>query len=156
VTVSASPTGTYSVSATDTVTISPTETITATPTVSPTRTQIPQETETVAVQDTETAVVQVTETASAVPMSNLGKAIWGPVPARSGQPLTLYFDKTPLGGSFQMFNVQWQNVAEGSFSGSDARLQTAGLSAGFYMVRTTVHYLDGSARTVFQNIIVLR
>jgi hypothetical protein len=144
------------VSSTDTVTISPTDSITATPTASPSATRTPQETETVAVQDTETAVAQATETASAVPMSNLGKAIWAPVPARVGQPLTLYFDKAPLGGSFQMFNVQWQNVAEGSFSGSAAYLQTAALSPGLYMVRTTVSYLDGGTRTVFQNIIVVK
>jgi hypothetical protein len=89
-------------------------------------------------------------------MSDSGKAIWAPVPARGGEPMTLYFDKTPLGGSFQIFNVQWQNVAEGSFSGSAAFLQTASLAPGFYMVRTVVNYVDGSSHTVFQNIIVTK
>jgi hypothetical protein len=150
------PADTASPTVTETLTESPADTATdtpadtASPTISATLTATPASTATA------TATAQSTQTSVAFPESNQAKAIWGPVPVRSGDPMTLYFDKTPQGGSYQVYNVEWQNVAQDSFSGSAAYLQTASLSPGVYMVRTKIEYTDGSTRTVFQNIIVVR
>jgi hypothetical protein len=89
--------------------------------------------------------------------AGLGKPTWGPVPAAAGQAVSLYFDKAPASGSAQIYNVAGQQVASTTFGSSESvSLQTNQLAAGVYFVRTVVQYLDGSAQTVFQKIVIVR
>lgn len=102
------------------------------------------------------AVVLKTPATPAVPVSEVGKAAFGPVPAKQGDPLALYFDRAPASGSFQVYNVAGQRVAEDSFGSSGASLQTGSLAPGIYLARIVVNYEDGSSRTELQKIIIVR
>jgi len=156
-----SPTASDSPTVTNTFTDSPTatESYTASPTSSVTKTYTDTPTGTVTPTITDTPTRTPSFTASPSPVfavSTLGKAEWGVVPVAVGTPLTLYFDQAPASSSAQVFNAEGEQVAAANFPGPAASLQTGGFAPGVYIVRTVVQYDNGSSRTFFQNIVVIR
>ena len=150
---SASATASPSVTATGTRTPSPS--VTCSFTASPSATPSP----TVTTSFTQSPTFTVSPTASPTPafaVSAAGKAQWGPVPAKAGEDITLFFDKAPASAACDVYNVKGQRVADASFGGQGAALHTGGLAPGVYLVRTVVQYQDGSSGTVFQKIVVVR
>jgi hypothetical protein len=89
-------------------------------------------------------------------VSTLGKAVWGPVPAKAGDPVNLYFDKAPASSSCQVYNLAGDKVLSASFDGPSASLQTGHLAPGIYAVRAVVNYQDGSTQTMFQKIVITK
>jgi hypothetical protein len=102
------------------------------------------------------AVSLKTHATPVVPASETGRVAFGPVPAKQGDPLRIFFDKAPASGSFQVYNVAGERVAEDSFGSSGDSLRTASLAPGIYLARIVVSYQDGSSRTVLQKIIIVR
>jgi hypothetical protein len=71
------------------------------------------------------------------PRNELGlSVVAGPVPARRGQPLCLYFGQAPKGGGVELYNLAGEKVASAAFGLADLPcLQTGGFAPGIYFLR---------------------
>lgn len=176
------PSSTPSFTASPSATISPTFTPSPSNTVSPTMTVSPSASPTASPSPSPTCTPTATGSATATPSpsaspspsptatycsptitptlgfgrSTLGKTVWAPVPVACGDPLTLYFDRTPKSSSLRMYSSGGQEVADEAFPGPVASFGTADLAPGVYFMLTQISYEDQSSVTAFQKVIVVK
>jgi hypothetical protein len=121
-------------------TVSPTATLTGTPSASPT--------------------ISPTYTVSPTPQflgSGLGKTVLGPVPAKRGQPICLYFKEAPSSSQWTIYSMDQAVIARLGF-GSEASqcwTQTNTVAPGVYWVHLSLTYASGSSETKVFKIMVV-
>lgn len=131
----ASPSGTPSASGTATAT----RTASATVTVSPTLTVTGSITPTFTVSPTFNAtqiILALSYTQTPDPSlfhANAADTIVGPVPAKRGDDLCLYFKNNSEGAKLELYNLAGQLVTRLGFSGGNACVKTAELAPGLYI-----------------------
>lgn len=122
-----------------TPTPTPTLTVTPSPTITPTATITPTPTPT-----------------TAFDASGLGKLVLAPVPAHRGGKMGLYFPKTPVSSSWQIFNLTGQKVSTLSFQGPTGHdWDTSDTAPGVYLVDVNVVYADGTTAQAWLKAVVI-
>lgn len=105
---------------------------------------------------TPTPTLTVTPTPILYKATSNGTLALGPVPAKQGTPVCLYFDQAPRSSSWEVFNVRGQRVSALSFGlGEQACLDTTSIAPGIYIVRAKVEYAGGGTGTLSQKVVVL-
>ena len=139
----------------------PTKSPTPSPTASPSRTATPS----FSASPTASATASVSPTPSASPTftpgpayrySSAGRLLLAPVPVRQGGSLSLYTDRPPRSSRWKIYDIAGERVATLSFSGPLASFGTGRLAAGVYLVQLDVEYADGSRRSAWQKVAVIR
>jgi hypothetical protein len=146
------PTNTVTNTSTNSPTVTPTNTITNTPTI--TATQTITNTLTITPTFTNTPIPTFTPIES---LSNLGRAVLGPVPVPRGGNLCLFPDKPINSTVWDVYNLKGEFVAHLEInSTSQPCWTTVGVPPGLYLVRLNLTYSDGTTGTVWQKVVLAR
>ena len=84
----------------------------------------------------------------------MGKPILGPVPCPRNSKLCLFPDKPALSSQWDVYDWVGVSIASLNFGTSNACWNVTGIPPGIYIVRIKMIYLDGSASTTWQKIVV--
>lgn len=98
----------------------------------------------------------VTPTPAYLRSADPSKVLLGPVPAREGQPICLYFNAAPESSDWQVYNAAGERVAALNY-GAEARQcwDTTAVAAGIYFAKID-YKAGGEAKTLTQKVVVLR
>jgi hypothetical protein len=87
--------------------------------------------------------------------SGLGRSVLGPVPAKKGDPVCMYFDSAPRTTEWLVLNTRGERVASLQFSSEVQQCwATQGVAPGIYFVRVKVNGLDGRQSTLVQKLAI--
>jgi phospholipase C len=113
-----------------------------------------------AVNSLEAGITQAVQTPVATPVPASGvpdvqKTAFGPVPAHKGTPVCVYYEKPVSGSHWDIYNLAGQKAASLDF-GSQASpcWDSSGAAPGIYMIRCALNFQDGSAKTVWNKVII--
>jgi hypothetical protein len=79
-----------------------------------------------------------------------------PVPVRHGGPWQLFCDKQPVSSRWRIYDIAGELVAAPEFNGALASYSTGRLAPGVYLVHLDVDFEDGSKRSAWQKVAVIR
>jgi hypothetical protein len=127
---------------------------TYTPTRSPTRS--PSFTRTVTPTRTITVTPSISPTGPPFLYTGAGHLLLAPVPVRHGGPWQLFCDKQPISSRWRIYDIAGELVAAPEFNGALASYSTGRLAPGVYLVHLDVDFEDGSKRSAWQKVAVIR
>jgi hypothetical protein len=89
--------------------------------------------------------------------SGLGKTVLGPVPAKHGDPICMYFDKQPGSAHWLIYNTTGALVSTLDYTSEATQCwATDNVSPGVYLAHVSVTYADGTKTTVKQKLMVTK
>jgi subtilase family serine protease len=89
--------------------------------------------------------------------SGKGHCVLAPLPARHGQPLTLYFKAAPQRTRWTLYDLAGEAVKQVDIQGTGPhRCPTDTLASGLYFARIQVDYLDGTGETLLLKVAIVR
>jgi hypothetical protein len=87
--------------------------------------------------------------------ANVQKTAYGPVPAKKGQPICVYYEKAVASSHWDVYNFAGKKVSALDF-GNEANpcWDPTNAAPGIYMIRTSMVFNDGSSKSVWNKVVL--